>query len=255
MGQSRAATALLGFTLAGTSLVVSLVAPAEVGSQTLRVAGPAVIRLDPVCRARTGASTEVSVRNHGTAPARLALDVGELVSRPAGKAGTLEVVVTPPAESIAAGQSAVLKIRVKGELDEGEWALDLRNGGTSFGTLAILNPAAPFAVKLDVPTPDAPELTFEQGRTARIALKNEDAVAYRVKGTYSLRGTLSSTSEVVLPPKEGAELTLEPPPAWFQPSVFTSIRALFKDDVADGRLFVQAQSPECQGDDAGRRGP
>jgi hypothetical protein len=237
-------------TFASTCLAIVLVLPSEVSSQTLKVVGPAVVRLDPVCNARTGVSTEILVRNDGAAPTKLAPDAGELLSRPPGKTGTVAVVLTPPAEPVAAGESATVKVRVTGAVDEGEWALDLRNGGTSFGVLTIVSPAAPFTVKLDVPNPDAPEIAFEQGRPARIALKNEDAVAYRVKGSYSLRGTAASTSEVVLPPRGGAELELRPPDAWFEPSVFTSVRGLLKDDAADGRLFVQAQSPACPGDEA-----
>jgi hypothetical protein len=220
----------------------------------LKIAGATRLTLDPVCNARGSATLASRLRNDGPMPADLALSVGDLVSKTAGKIAMATASLTPPQEG--AGQQAHNKaslppreivdfrIKITGTLDGGEWDIDLRNAGAQVGTLTIVSPQVGFGVKLDTATPDAPVLAFQRGKAAIIPLKNDDSFGYHVSGRYSVRGVALDIPEIVLPANSGGELTLTPKEEWFAPA--PAVRVLFKDDVEDGRLTLRFLSPRVK---------
>lgn len=245
---------------AGIGLVAVLLGtPGHVHGQgqgsSLRVVGSARLALDPVCNARTGANVEVALRNDGAKPVKLALGSGELISKPPGKTITPVITFTPldasrsPAPertTLAPEEYLKLRIGLTGVVDEGEWTLELQNAGAPFGALTVVSAPVPFTVKLDVATPDSLELSFERRKPSRIPLKNDDSVAYIVRGEYSVKGSVMYSRDATLPAKGGAEIPLAPLDDWFD----RSLSRLFKDETADGRLTVRSRSPACLADDA-----
>jgi hypothetical protein len=222
----------------------------------LRIVGPTRLTLDPVCNARAGVALVSRVRNDARDPVDLALSIGDLVSRPAGRLAAASVALTPPAEgagreaqsrvSLAPRETIDVRVDVKGTLESGEWEIPLQNNGVVVGTLAIVSPQVAFGVTLDTPTPAAPALVFERGKPAIIPLKNGDPFSYLVSGRYSLRGFAHDLAEIPLPANSGGELTLTPRDEWFTPGM----RLLFKDDIEDGRLTLRFSSASCPGDPA-----
>jgi hypothetical protein len=221
-----------------------------------RLVGPARLTLDPVCNARAGASLQSALRHEGSAPVRLVLTASEPVSKTPGKIAVAKAAITPLNEagqpatdrtSLAPGDVLGVRVDLTGTLDTGEWEIEIRNAGTPVGAVTVVSPPAAFGVKLDTATPDAPELAFERGRPATIALRNDDAVGYQVTGQYSVRGIVQDADRAVwLSPGGGGELTLTPPDRWFAPVATT----LFKDDVTEGRLTLRATSAGCPNDGA-----
>ncbi len=247
-----------GLALAALMLSVPGQVLGQVQPSPLKIVGPAKLTLDPVCNARNGVSLgqPLLLRNDGSKEVQLALSAAEPASKTAGKVAVTKVAITPldangraATEKIflAPGKQVGVRVDLTGILDSGEWEIELRNGGTPVGALTVANPQVGFRVKLDVATPDNPELTFERGKPATIALKNEDGVDYRVSGQYSVRGIVQDdTQEVSLSANGGGELRLTPLDDWFAPWV----RTLFKDDVADGRLTLRFASNACLYDPA-----
>lgn len=243
-------------TAAGFCLTALLLGvPGQVQGQgqasSLRIVGPARLTLDPVCNARAGASLVSLLRNDGSTPTRLALSADEPASKTAGKLAVAKVTVTPldaagrPVTNktlLVPGELVGVRLDLTGTLDSGEWEIEVRNAGTPVGTIAVVSPQAGFGVKLDAATPDNPELAFERGKPATIALKNDDSVGYLVSGQYSVRGVVKNAERrISLSANGGGELALIPPAEWFHPQ----IRMLFKDDVADGRLTLRFSSAAC----------
>lgn len=221
-------------------------AKAQVPTSPLTILGPARVTLDPVCGGFT-----VTVRNAGTAPVRLAMSPGALVSRPPGKTAPPTVDVKalddsghPGKTTLAPGETVPVRVDLTGGLEAVEWEVELRNAETSFGTVVVVSPLIPFNVKLDVASPDSPELSFTRGQPTRIALRNDDGVPYLVSGEYSLRGrvVLAAQEPMVAAKGGGAEFTMVPADAWFGPR----LAGLFKDETADGRLTVRLRSRACQ---------
>jgi hypothetical protein len=212
--------------------------------------------LDPVCNARSGVSLSSRLRNDSQTPVDLALTVGDVVSKTAGKTAMALASLTPPQEgtglearsklSLAAREVVDFRVDLRGTLDSGEWDIDLRNADALVGTLTVVSPQAGFGVKLDTATPDAPELAFERDKAAIIPLKNEDPFTYRVSGRYNVRGVAHQMPEISLPAHSGGELTLVPRQEWFA----SGMRALFRDHIEDGRLTLQFLSPACSQDSA-----
>jgi len=212
--------------------------------------------LDPVCNARSGVSLMSRLRNDSQTPVDLALTIGDLSSKTAGKTPMAIATLILPREgtglearsktSLAPREAVDFQVDLKGTLDSGEWDIGLRNADAAVGTLTVVSPQVGFGVKLDTATPDAPELAFERNKAAIIPLKNEDPYTYRVSGRYILRGVAHQMPEISLPAHSGGELTLIPRQEWFA----TGMRVLFRDHIEDGRLTLQFLSPACSQDSA-----
>jgi hypothetical protein len=244
--------------VAWSSLVVLLLglpatAPGQAAPSALKIVGPTKLTLDPVCNARTGVSLVSALRNDGSAPVMLALSATEPASKPAGKVALLKLAVNTldttnrvvtDRPSLAPGERVGIRVDLEGTVEAGDWEIEIRNAGTSVGTVAIVQ--LPFGVKLDVATPERAELLFERGVPTGIPLKNDDVVGYEVKGQYSVHGVVKDAQQPIYlsPNGGGGELTLIPPEQWFAPG----IRTLFKDDTANGRLTVGAVSTNCPND-------
>jgi hypothetical protein len=234
---------------------------AQVDGQTqqpspLKTVGATRLTLDPVCNARGGVTLISPVRNDGQMPVDLALSVGDLMSKTAGKIAMATASLTPPRDgtgpdarnkpSLAPHEMVDVRVDIKGTLDSGEWDIDLRNAGLQVGTFTIVSPQVGFGVKLDTGTPDVPTLVFERGKEAIIPLKNDDPFSYRVSGRYTVRGVAYDMREIPLSANSGGEFTLTPKAEWFAPAT----RVLFRDDVEEGRLTLRFSSPACAQDAA-----
>jgi hypothetical protein len=226
-------------------------------TSTLKIVGPNRFTLDPACNAHVGAPFDLQVRNVSTRAVVLDPQPGPLVSKPPGK--TMIAVTTlkfldnngkeipdTTSKSLAVGETLWLRAKLSGDLEEGEWEAELRNGLTPFGTLTVVSSHIPFNIKLDVSTPDNPEILLLYGKAIRIPLKNEDGVGYLVRGEYSVKGKPVFTSGTVIVPAKGpAEIPLRPRDDWFPVSL---LQASFKDEVVDGRLTIRLHSPHCPTD-------
>jgi len=78
-------------------------------------------------------------------------------------------------------------------------AISDQNDGVDVGTVRIIGSTPPFNLTLDVPAPDAPELTFVKGKRASFRLKNSDSQEYSISWDYSVNGKVIRSSDPCVP--------------------------------------------------------
>jgi hypothetical protein len=244
---------------------------ARADSALVLVGHPTIV-VPPQCNPTGESAAKVKLRNGGNSPATLFLTATDVVSKPAGKRLNAKITLTPLASaagdqpsdqtSIAPGAELWVKVKVTNIDQEGEWETTLQNENADLGPIRIVRNDLPFQLSLDVPTPDAAELTFVQGEPASFRLKNDSLTDYQVTWEYSIDGhTLRPTdlqeecvvgiwckpgqpvgsTNVPVPHNGMAAVTFQVPSSWFG-SWFTG---LFKDNAKDGRLLVRRTDGDC----------
>ncbi len=158
----------------------------------LSVEGDPTLALDPVCSACQGAYLDLKLRNDTAETVPLSFSHGPIISTPEGKLFPAAVEISPlrggdsdpPVTSLSPHGVTMIRLKITGVLGQGEWKVPLRNQGRDFVDIRVLNPKPDFNVRLDSPTPDNPEVTFERGKPATITLRNDGDTAYSVVASY-----------------------------------------------------------------------
>jgi hypothetical protein len=157
----------------------------------LKIENNHAIVLDPACHACRGANADFRLK--ALTASTLALDYGEVVSKPPGKNFGARVQLrvfdaTGQTEttrnSLAVNELATLRITIVGTLEEGDWEIPVLNGGILVDKITVRNPHVNLDVKLDVPDSSYPELVFVREGPSFLAFKNDDNVPYSVSWTY-----------------------------------------------------------------------
>ncbi len=153
----------------------------------------------------------VKVRNEGSAPIALAPAAASLISKSPAK----RLMATPKAtvvadlgsgqpsdqKSLAPGKEAWVKIDVSGVNEDGDWETTLKNDGVNIGSIGVIRAAPPLKLTLDVPNPNAPELTFVLNKPASFGWKNDDGENYTINWEYTVDGSPVGTAGT--PPAPG----------------------------------------------------
>jgi hypothetical protein len=241
----------------------------------LRIIDRPTIAAEALCDADGTATGSMILRNDTSASLPIHLSGGDLSSKSPSKQLLIQPALTPKDSNLDSKQNLEVKIAIAGLYEDGDWQTTIQNDGADVGTVRILRTSPPFALSLDVATPDAPELTFVKGEPGHFRLKNDDPREYQILWQYSVGGyTVRSTDSpaasrtqdrgwisrwfskdassnsgqpeapvtpLTLSPRGQQEFTFSPPLKWFG----GSFAGLFKDKVADGRLTVSMVSPQC----------
>jgi len=229
------------------ALVRPVSLPATPG--TLTLADAPVLTIDPAC---TFSSVVLQFRNDGPTPVTLAPAASE-VTTVAGKPSGARVAFRPvfdlagktDAEIVAVepGKSVYVRADVQDVLQEGAWDIDVKNHGIKIGTFKVTRAKVSFAVKLDVPNPDAPQISLESGVPKLLAFTNADDRANLVRWEFEVDGKedVASGNALVLPANGAGQVNFTPPSGWF------SLKSLLKDQTGDGRLTVRLRCTGCAG--------
>jgi hypothetical protein len=245
----------------------------------LRILDRPTITVDTRCNPEGKAAGDFILRNDTGAAASIHLSAGDLSGKSPGKQPAIPTL-DPKDGTLDAGKELPVHIAVLGMREDGDWQSAIQNDGADVGTVRVIRNTPPFDVSLDVPAPDAPELTFVEGKPASFRLINADQQEYPIAWEYTVRGqeisssgqlstvpddaknggwfrrifrkdegekaarseSASQTGGALIVPSGGQlEVSLSPPKLWFG----SSFVGLFKDDVADGRLTVELVDPKC----------
>jgi hypothetical protein len=266
------------------SLAAALISPRLVNGQNkLRILDRPTVTVESSCNLEGKGTVPLTLRNDTTAAVAIHLSAGELTGKPPAKQLVIPSLVpkdgnldfktgTPPPNELA------VQFTVTGLNEDGDWQSTIQNDGVDVGTVRIIRNTPPFNLTLDVPAPDAPELTFVKGKPASFRLKNGDSQEYSITWEYSVNGKVirssdpararsnnsgwfrrmfcrvkdcNATAANAAPPSPDTSLTIpaggqreisfSPPRKWFG-SPFVG---LFKDDTADARLTVSLIAPQC----------
>jgi hypothetical protein len=248
------------------------------GQDKLRVIDRPTIAAESLCNPDGNATGSMILGNDTNVSVPVHLSAGDLSSKSPNKQLLIQPTLTPKDTNLDSKQDLEVKIGIVGLYEDGDWQSTIENDGTDVGAVRIVRTSPPFALSLDVATPDAPELTFVKGETGHFRLKNADPREYQILWQYSINGyTVGSTDSpalsktdsrswihrwfskdassntsklegnsdrnaaLTLPPRGQQEFTFDPPLKWFG----GSFACLFKDKVADGRLTVSMVSSQC----------
>jgi len=259
-------------------LTVGFANPQIVSSQEkVRIIDRPTMNVETTCNADGEATAPVTLRNDGAEMVLLRLSAGDLSSKSPAKHLFVFPTLVPKDSSLDPEKELTIQATVTGLHDHGEWESTIQNDGVDVGTLRIVRVTPQFALSLDVPKPDDPELTFIKGEPAHFRLKNADPEEYRFGWEYSVNGRVVSSTDpdvlnlppshtwycrwfceennstaavrissnsLVIPAGAQKEIIFTPQPKWFG-GWFTG---LFKDAVTDGRLTVSLNPPNCAAD-------
>lgn len=267
--------------LAGLSTVLINVRLAN-GEDKLRILDRPTVTVRTSCNAKGEGTGDLILRNDTNAAVLIHLSAGDLTGKPPTKH---LIIPTLDAKDGSLDPKQELKVHfiVTDLHEDGDWQSMIQNDGVDVGTIRVVRTSPPFALSLDVATPDSPELTFLEGKSASFRLKNGDQQEYSIAWQYDVNGltkrspdpnhhessgpkkpgwfcrlfckgeedkvaatgaTTSTFGEsLTVPPAGQKEINFYPPNHWFG-SPFVG---LFKDDVADGRLTVDLVDQECPG--------
>jgi hypothetical protein len=198
----------------------------------------------------------VLIRNNGTAAVPLEISIGDWASglesnrkSPIGAKATLAWVdvtgkplATPPS-TLAPRKTAYATLELTDIWESGVSVARIYNEGRAFGEVNALKYKLPLAVKLDVATPDKPEIAFQRNQKTQIILKNDDPLTYQVT-TQLIVGseTMPATAMRILTPNGPLRIEIKPPNAWFR----LSLSQFFKPDAQPARLLLSV-SPQVGG--------
>jgi hypothetical protein len=219
--------------------------PPQIDSN-LKLEGDLTLTLDPVCSACQGAFLNLKLRNDGAEPVPVSFSHGTIASTPVKPfPATVEIFPLdstaltakpdPTVTSLKPHSTTPIRVKITGVLGEGEWTVPLQNQGKDFASIKVANPKPDFTVKLDSPTPDNPEMTFERGKPATLTLRNDSDTPYSVVASYvvnsrpasllSLQTCESAPGPVIpapdkpcivkLPAHSAVPLTVKPLEDWF----------------------------------------
>lgn len=141
--------------------------------------------------------------------------------------------------ALAAAQTAIVRLEVSNLEEPGESRAALRLDGVETATIRALKYRLPFAVTLDTPNPDKPELSFVKGDSENLVLKNGDPETYFVDwelsfGAYDQKGK----EPLQLSPNGSAQIKVTP-----DPKAFSLWRSFWKDEDRRGELSLAFHPP------------
>lgn len=247
--------------LFAASLVVAGQLAAQSAQYKLTLLDAPVLIVDPACTTCDGGSAVLQFRNDTPGKVTLALTASE-VATPAGKRSGATVALQPVTDlagKTAAGISMAdpgkfvyIRADVQNILQDGEWEIEIHNHGTNIGKFKMIRAPVSFNVKLDVPNPDAPELSLRRGVPKFLAFGNGDDRAYPVSWEFAIDGKqdvavsppdqadkTKSDSGLTLPARGAGQVAFVPPGGWF------SLKGILKDETVDGRLTVRLRRMDC----------
>ncbi len=142
---------------------------------------------------------------------------------------------------LPAQKTAYAAVELSDVEESGVSTAKLFNHGQEIGTIKAVKYRLPLGIKLDVPTPDKPEISFERGKPTQINLKNDDPVTYVVDWELVVGNDVkkSDGKGQLLAPNSPLRIEIAPDDAWFH----SSISQFFKADVQPARLKLLV-SPE-----------
>jgi hypothetical protein len=233
------------------SLIFSFSALAAAPATNLSLSGKTKLVLDATCTTCQGGSLDLYLRNNAAAALPLLLHTGDLLNKTTGEA--LAASVTPEllnpdlvtkfnGSTLDPNKTLVLRLSVSSVLDEGEWEAKLYNGDAEVGNFSVIRVHLPFNVSLDVPRPDAPEISVQMGNRAFLPFKNDDSRAYPLSVELFVKNH-SVLLPVTLPPKGIANLEI--PADKLICSFDNPWEGYFRDETVDGRLLMTLQKPPC----------
>ena len=188
------------------------------------------------------------LRNAGTADVPLEISIGDFSSTlasngkaPLGAKATIAWVdaagkaLAAAPTSLAPRKLTYAAIEVADVWESGLSVATIYNQGQKIGELSTLKYKLPLAVKLDVATPDKPEIGFERGQKTQILLKNDDPLTYLVITQLMVGNeTLAETKQAVITPNGLLRVEVSPPDAWFR----RSLSQIFKPEPQPARLLL-----------------
>src|SRR5262249_52744364 len=120
-----------------------------------------------------------------------------------------QTAVTPTyTKEIPAKNTLLVKLDITNLWEAGESKAALYNNGAKIGEVTAQKYRLPFAVKLDVATPDKPEVSFERCRPGLLVLKNDDPITYPVHWELFLGGKTLKGPDVILPANGSVRLEI-----------------------------------------------
>ena len=159
------------------------------------------VRENPVLEAGADgrASSVLQVCNFDTVPHRLALSASDFSATGfGGRTIWLNTTRTlaadrdadrPIVESTAdLAVQACVKLRLEvGKLSQAaRMSATLNDGPTPLAMLSATRVSVPFALKMDGPNPEKLDISFYQGQTSKIPIRNDDPIDYRFQWTMEL---------------------------------------------------------------------
>jgi len=205
--------------------------------QNFKVVGQRLILID---RATNAGQTTVQLYNPGTAALQLYLTCGELKNKQ--NSATLPAKIQLSGKDILTmnippKQSVPVTISISDVTELGEWEGPLEDNGSPGPTVTVRSLA--FGAKINLPSPDHPEIHLAPGRTVIIPIRNDGPVAYHTYWRLAFDNQIISIPAVYLPAAGNAELPLKSPDnlfhSWYHPA---NVKPLLKGDKSEGHLTV-----------------
>jgi len=219
--------------------------------------------VDTACNSHDGGSVVLQLRNNSPTVVTLALTASEATDpkiKPSGATVTLRPVHDLAGKTIAEvgsvdpGKSFYIRAEVRDLLQDGKWDIEIHNHGAKVGTFQMVRTSPAFNVKLDVPSPDAPEISLQRGVPKLLSFNNADSSAYPVSEEFAVDGKTDEAVSLparahkfgpddglVLPANGAGQVRFIPPGEWF------SWKSILKDITADGRLTVHLRCLDATG--------
>jgi hypothetical protein len=149
----------------------------------------------------------LKLRNDGAEPVPVSFSHGTIASTPVKPfPATVEIFPLdstaltakpdPTMTSLKPHSTTPIHVKITGVLGKGEWTVPRQNQGKDFASIKVANPKPDFTVKLDSPTPDSPEMTFERGKPATLTLRNDSDTPYSVVASYVVNSRLTNLSSL-----------------------------------------------------------
>jgi len=249
-------------------LFILLCAPAPFhaassNSFKLALIGEPKLVVEPACSSCDSGTLDVSFRNENPGTVPLFISADQNLTDAAGNPTAARVsraLINPKTRkeydeskenSLERDAVVIVRLTVTNIREEGEWKAKIYNHGAEIATISVYRFHSPFNVKLDVPKPDQPELTFDLGtfndaKSLKVPLQNDDNYSYRLRLEFWALG-IPACATVILPPKSSVVAAAKfsnDKPTWFN----NRTEGRFRDVTAEGQLVLR-QSPEetCPG--------
>ncbi len=199
-----------------------------------------------------GGEILLDVRNMTRTPRKLALRASDFRSLTTNKYIAAKIAFAAPTETagkdiydiqLKPGETKVVKAIASNVTEAGDLVADLLDGRRKIGALHAQRYSFPLNVKLEVPNPDAPEISLQMGETNYLYLKNEDAFAYPLHWQLIIDGILYTGPQITIFRNSSGVLAVEPRREWFS-SFFES---LFRHKETEGVLLLSFR-PESDED-------
>jgi hypothetical protein len=201
----------------------------------------------PIIIDQSSSASVVLQFRSGSAPAKVALSVGDFQSVVTGEpqnahvtfAGLSDIAgksVYQLSTDLQPNTTLFLRLDITNLKEAGESTAILYNDGKQIGTLKALKNQFPFAIRLNESTAqDRAEISFWQSEQRILLLKNDDPMTYPIHWEVVIRGT-RVVGDDVIPGGGVAPIQITTPPReWF----LTGLTGLLKPDVQDANILLR----------------